>query len=57
MRGLKGGVKKLLDELREKSQRLDESPVLQRIREVGFSKTSSACMMHHTIHMFSKMYL
>ncbi len=34
VRGLKGGVQKLLDELREKSERQEESPVLQKLREV-----------------------
>ncbi len=35
VRGLKGGVQKLLAELREKSERLEESPVLQKLREVA----------------------
>lgn len=35
VRGLKGGVQKLLAELKEKSERLEESPVLQKLREVG----------------------
>ncbi len=34
VRGLKGGVQKLLAELREKSERQEESPVLQKLREV-----------------------
>ncbi len=35
VRGLKGGVQKLLAELKEKNERMDESPVLQRLREVA----------------------
>lgn len=39
VRGLKGGVQKLLTELREKNERLEESPVVQRLREVSNSFT------------------
>lgn len=43
VRGLKGGVQKLLAELREKSERLEESPVLQRLREV------CVCSLHYDL--------